>query len=76
MGGKDRKKMKADLSKLFDPKSVEHFLETNEKIYCDKVQGSKLLIYSTDDYPCFVDATNKGDFFPSCMIKSKNFTIP
>lgn len=66
LGGKDKKTLKKDLCKLFHQKSIEHFFENNEKVYCDKMQGSKIVVYSTDNFPAFVDSTGKGAFFPTC----------
>ena len=66
LGGKDKKSLKKELSVLFNSKSVEHFLETNEKINCEKMQGSKIVVYSTDTYPAIVDSTGKGAYFPTC----------
>ena len=39
LGGKDRKKLKKDLCALFNKESVDHFIESNEKIVCEKIQG-------------------------------------
>jgi len=66
LGGKDKKSLKKELSVLFQAKSLEHFFDSNEKIYCDKMQGSKVVIYSTDAFPAIIDSTGKGAYFPTC----------
>lgn len=68
LGGKDKKTLKKEMSVLFHAKSIEHFFDTNEKIYCDKIQGSKIVLYSTDNFPAFVDSTGKGAYFPTRKI--------
>ena len=65
LGGKDKKSLKKELCTSFHAKSIEHFFDVNEKIYCDKMQGSKVVVYSTDTYPAFVDSTGKGAYFPT-----------
>ena len=65
LGGKDKKSLKKELCTSFHAKSIEHFFDANEKIYCDKMQGSKVVVYSTDTYPAFVDSTGKGAYFPT-----------
>ena len=65
MSGKDMKKLKKDLCKLFDSDSVTKFFENNDKLSCDKLSGSKILMYTNDDYPVLIDATGKGDYFPT-----------
>ena len=36
-----------------------HLFNKNEKIVCNKISGSKMLIYMSDEYPLFVDGTGK-----------------
>lgn len=71
LAGKDKKSLKKELLAHFHPESVERFLEKNEKILCDKLQGSKMLIYSTETYPALIDSTGKGTYFPSRNEKNK-----
>ena len=68
LSGKDKKQLKKDLEKQFDPKSVEHFFTNFSEIYCDKVNasGSKMLVYGVGETPYFVDSTGKADLFPTC----------
>lgn len=65
LSGKDKKKIVKDLSKICTGECVEHFFEKNEKIFQNKLQGSKIVIYSIEEYPAFIDATSKGDYFPT-----------
>ncbi len=39
VGGKEKKNLKKDLSKLFDKESIDHFIDNNEKIICEKISG-------------------------------------
>ena len=67
ISGKDRKKLCADLKKLYDDQSVTLLLEKGDPaITSDKISGSKMLVYSIDNVPLFVDSTGKGALFPSC----------
>ena len=75
LSGKDRKMLKADLAKQLGEEEVEHFFATHEKLICEKVSGTKTLIYVTDDYPVFVDGTGKGEFFPSLYALSAYPTL-
>jgi len=70
IAGKDKKKLKIDVSKIFNPEVVETIFkdETNEKIFASKLQGSKIIIYANEKYPIFIDATSKGDYFPSLYL--------
>lgn len=68
LGGKDKKTLKKDLSVHFHVKSIEHFFDSNEKIYCNKMQGSKIVLYSTETFPAIVDSTGKGTYFPTRKI--------
>ena len=65
LSGKDKKKLKQDLSTVYDKASIEHLFDNNEKITCSKVSGSKVLLYLTEEYPVFIDSTSKGDYFPT-----------
>ena len=65
LSGKDRKNLRNKLSIQLDPKCVESVMTTHEKISCNKVTGSKMLIYMGDEFPLFVDGTGKEDYFPS-----------
>jgi hypothetical protein len=44
---------------------VDAFFNANPTIQLEKLKGSKQLLYTTDDYPAFVDATGKGLYFPT-----------
>lgn len=69
LSGKDRKTIKTKLSGLFKGECVEAVLNKYDKITCNKASGgSKMLIYTADGMPLFVDGTGKGDFFPSLYI--------
>eukprot|EP01015_Nassula_variabilis_P014183 TRINITY_DN216_c0_g1_i9.p1 TRINITY_DN216_c0_g1~~TRINITY_DN216_c0_g1_i9.p1 ORF type:complete len:521 (-),score=199.64 TRINITY_DN216_c0_g1_i9:26-1588(-) len=65
ISGKDKKTIKKDLERFFNPDAVKDFLDSNEVIYCDKVSGGKQLIFSNEVNPLLVDATGKGDYLPS-----------
>ena len=66
LSGKDRKTIKTKLTALFKAECVEAVLSKYDKITCNKASGgSKMLIYTADSMPLFVDGTGKGDFFPS-----------
>jgi len=66
LSGKDKKKLATDLNKFFDPEIVNIILEKNNPIVTvNKLQGSKVQIYLIGDIPLFVDATGKGDLFPT-----------
>lgn len=68
LSGKDRKSIKNKLASQYDEASIECLLAKNEKIICNKISGSKMLIYMGDDYPLIVDATGKEDYFPSVYV--------
>lgn len=65
LSGKDKKKLKSDLAKSYHLPSVEHFFDKTENLWCQKLSGSKILIYKTDSFPALVDPTGKGDYFPT-----------
>lgn len=66
LSGKDKKKLIADLSKFYDPEAINILFEkSNPNLVANKLQGSKIQIYIAGDVPLFVDATSKGDFFPT-----------
>jgi len=66
LSGKDKKKLIADLKKFLDPDSVSLLLENNNcDVVISKLSGSKMVLYSIDNIPFFVDATGKGAFFPT-----------
>ena len=65
LSGKDRKTLKSTLIKQFDEEDVDDLFTNNDKILCEKLSGSKMLIYTDGDSPIFVDSTGKNDFFPS-----------
>lgn len=70
VSGKDRKKLKKDLSKYFHSDTLDQiFLNTDEFIQ-EKFQGNKIVIYKDAVNPLFVDPTGKGDFFPTVYIVS------
>lgn len=64
LSGKDRKTIRNKLATLFDADAIDALLKS-DKIICNKVAGSKMLIYVGEDYPLIVDGTGKDDFFPS-----------
>ena len=68
LSGKDRKTLNKKLSVHFDPAAIEALLGSQEKFTCNKVSGSKMLIYLGEDYPLFVDGTGKDDYFPSVYL--------
>lgn len=65
LSGKDRKTIRNKLVNQFDPTTIETVFSKEEKITCNKVSGSKMLIYIGEDFPLFVDGTGKEDFFPT-----------
>jgi len=68
LSGKDRKTIRNKLVKQFDADTIETVFGKHDKITCNKVSGSKMLIYIGEDYPLFVDGTGKEDFFPSTYL--------
>lgn len=64
LSGKDRKTIRSKLVTIFHPEAIDMLLKT-EKLICNKISGSKMLIYVGEDYPLLVDGTGKEDFFPS-----------
>ena len=68
LSGKDRKTIRNKLVTLFDPTTIETVFAKHDKITCNKVSGSKMLIYIGEDYPLLVDGTGKEDFFPSIYL--------
>lgn len=69
LSGKDKKKLRQDLSKSFDPTSVELLLGKNDvEVFCDKLQGAKTLIFTANDIPIFADATGKGTYLPTGLL--------
>ena len=65
LSGKDKKGMKAKMGALFGGDAVEAIFGRFDKITCSKVSGGKMLIYTSEAYPLFVDGTGKGDYFPT-----------
>ena len=65
ISGKDRKKIRKDLSKNFNNESVDQLFINNEEIIVEKVQGNKMHIYRNQTQPLFVDTSGKGDYFPT-----------
>ena len=68
LSGKDRKAIKNKLAAQFDPECTEKIFTKNDKIICNKITGSKMLIYISEDEPLFVDGTGKEDYFPSIYL--------
>lgn len=68
LSGKDKKAIKNKLANNYEQGCVEKLFALNEKIICNKVSGSKMLIYSGEEYPLLVDSTGKDDFFPSLYV--------
>jgi hypothetical protein len=48
LSGKDRKNVKNKLATLFDEPTLETLFNKNDKIVCNKISGSKMLIYMTE----------------------------
>jgi hypothetical protein len=48
LSGKDKKAIKNKLVNQFDPETVDKLFATNDKIICNKISGSKMLIYTND----------------------------
>ena len=48
LSGKDRKNITKKLAAQFDKKAVETIFASHDKINCNKVSGSKVLIYMGD----------------------------
>jgi hypothetical protein len=65
ISGKDKKKLKADLGKLYDQKSVDHLIDSNKELSSQKVSGGKMVLYVNETFPLLADATGKGDYFPT-----------
>ena len=68
LSGKDRKNIKNKLSVQFNAKAIQAVVAQYDKINCNKVSGSKVLIYMGDEFPLFVDGTGKEDFFPTVYL--------
>ena len=66
---KDRKKLKQELHQQFDRDTVDKFFEYSEKLDQQKVEKSKIVIYSDESDPLLVDSTSNRDYFPTvyCM---------
>lgn len=62
---KDRKKLKQTIQKQFDERSVDKFFEYYEELVMPKLEKSKVQLYMAGKDPVLVDASGKGDFFPS-----------
>jgi hypothetical protein len=74
LSGKDKKKLAADLKKFLDPDSVAALIENNDTdVVINKISGSKMVLYSIDNVPYFVDATGKGVYFPTRNPKSNKY---
>lgn len=67
LSGKDRKVLADTLKKSLNPESVDKLFKETETVMQEKLSGSKMIVYLTDEYPAFIDATGKGDIFPSCI---------
>ena len=63
--GKDRKKLKQALMNEFDSASIEKLFMFVDKFYLVKLEKSKMLVYSDETDPLFVDSSANGDFFPT-----------
>lgn len=61
VGGKDRKKLKKDLSKYFHSDTVDQVFLNTDELTQEKVQGNKVVIYKDAKNPLFVDTSGKGD---------------
>lgn len=59
LSGKDKKTVKNKFATIFNAEAADKLFSVNEKIICNKITGSKMLIYTSEDYPLFVDGTGK-----------------
>jgi translation initiation factor 2D len=66
--GKDRDNFETVLKKQFDALTVRKIFEDSEECMQEKLVGSKMIIYHTDEYPAFIDGTGKEDYVPSCIV--------
>lgn len=48
LSGKDKKAIKNKLIAQFDEESIDKLFAKNDKIICNKISGSKMLIYISD----------------------------
>lgn len=84
MSSKDRKVFKKDLRKYFSIEALDQLFLNVDVFTINKVFNSKMLIYSEDLNPLFVDSTSKKDYFPSIyaleqfptLLKNKLFLKP
>lgn len=65
MSSKDRKSFKNDLRKNFDLEAIGQLFQYVDVFTVNKVENSKMIIYSDEEIPMFVDSTSKKDFFPT-----------
>ena len=68
MKGKERENFETVLKKQFDALTVRKMFEDSDECMQEKLVGSKMIIYHTDEYPAFVDGTGKEDYVPSCIM--------
>ena len=62
---KDRKRLRKDLERVFDEQSLTALYIHHEQLHLCKLEKSKVAVYASETDPLFVDATAKGDFFPT-----------
>lgn len=62
---KDWKRLWKDLEKILDNQSIADLFINVEQLHVNKIEKSKMTIYASDTDPLLVDATSKGDFFPT-----------
>ncbi len=65
LSGKDKKLLKANLSKVVAPDAATHFVERSDKILAKKVQSSKAIIFFESDNPMAIDLSGAGDLAPT-----------
>ncbi|CAD8055064.1 unnamed protein product [Paramecium sonneborni] len=66
--GKERENFETALRKQFNALTVKKIFEDSEQCMQEKLNGSKMIIYHTDEYPAFVDGTGKEDYVPSLFV--------
>jgi hypothetical protein len=65
LSSKDRKNLRKQLGAAFDDDSVGKLFLEFDTIILKKVEKSKMSLYCSESDPLFVDASSKGDFFPT-----------
>lgn len=75
MTPKERKNFKKSLKKNFDKTAIDKLFLYIDYFYMKKQKKSKMVFYTDETDPIFVDSTSKKDFFPTVYTLSQFPTL-